>query len=1088
MLHVSVGNVFSYLNYAVTIDRKLMVLSTFSNNEMSVKGICKNIDSYHPVRIISEDRICAAFGGGMEMEHYHTKVSSGRENVYHSLSFSNLINQRYIFVCKERWQDDMYSYLMNQFEYPLLREWIPYICQQAEKEELLTRKQLEIVGSGEVFEKYEAIYSTMTNEELRSILEIGLSSHNICIVNEEQKSLVFKDMDDYFEKYGHTLVNNLERLLEPLSPMENKVKNLAFIEKSPFPQQAAIINGAVKCLQNKDYVLLIESMGAGKTLQAMGVAEAYFNEKYLKANPDKSIIDIYKDGNLVNYRVIIMCPPHLVEKWAQSIREEIPYAKVVILESLEQLVALRKEGRKSKGKQFYVMSKDSGKLSYSYAPVPYQIKRKKPKVPVCVKCGNEFPVGEGEICKCGCAEWILEEQKQEETGLVCTECGELLLPVDSRKAYDQENGRYRVLLPEDFAQQSTMNRFCRCCKTALWTPACENVDHRIMFHKPKPKQKKWKKISHFTNKAKKARKSVWVLSSRERQYKLLHDIDDGDVEEMDYNGPRRFGLTRYIKKYLKGYFEMAIFDEVQEYKAGNSAQGYAMHDLIKATKKHMALTGTIAGGYASDLFYTLYRLDPRRMKSKGYDYSSKGERRFVEQYGTVETVYEVVENTHTHSLSRGHVVTPQRCLPGISVLIFTEFLLDTALFLDLSDLSRYLPGLYEEVLIVPLESEIQSEYENVRRILKEEMTKGEDPLLMGSFLQFSLSYTDFPYDREPIKSPKTGEEVVSPRDLSYLVAKQGLLNKEKELVNIINKEQSEGRNVFIYCEYTGDGEGTITYRLKEVIENHCKLRGHEVVVLESSYPVAAKREMWMHQKASEGTKIFITNAKCVATGLDFAFTYKGKKYNYPTIIFYQTGYDMIKIWQASRRAYRLNQTEDCRTYFLVSEKTIQIDAVELVATKEVATSAIQGQFSSEGLSTMARGVDSRVVLAQAVAEKSEQKERGLRKMMDVLNQRNNQGKGDVEYDKMLTFSELTGLKEVPNIEDVLSEYEWLAGEDILDLLDIGSSFAEEEPVIDIIDSMVHDEPAITIIETKEQEEISGGGSKSDLEMLLDFLY
>ena len=234
--------------------------------------------------------------------------------------------------------------------------------------------------------------------------------------------------------------------------------------------------------------------------------------------------------------------------------------------------------------------------------------------------------------------------------------------------------------------------------------------------------------------------------------------------------------------------------------------------------------------------------------------------------------------------------------------------------------------------------------------------------------------------------------------------------------------------------------------------------------------------------------MFITNAKCVATGLDFAFNYKGKHYNYPTIIFYQTGYDMIKIWQASRRAYRLNQTEDCKTFFMVSERTIQLDAVELVATKEVATSAIQGQFSSEGLSTMARGVDPRVVLAQAVAEKSEQKERGLRKMMDVLNKRNNQGKGEVQYEKMPTFSQLTGLKEVPNLDDPWSEFDWLTGEDMLDLLDMGTSFIEEEPIIEILDAVVQEEPLITIIETEEQEEISGSESKSELEMLLDFLF
>lgn len=187
--------------------------------------------------------------------------------------------------------------------------------------------------------------------------------------------------------------------------------------------------------------------------------------------------------------------------------------------------------------------------------------------------------------------------------------------------------------------------------------------------------------------------------------------------------------------------------------------------------------------------------------------------------------------------------------------------------------------------------------------------------------------------------------------------------------------------------------------------------------------------------------MFITNAKCVSTGLDFAFLYHGKKYNYPTIIFYQLGYDMITIWQSSHRHYRLNQTEECRTYYLVSERTIQVDAVELVATKEVATSSIQGHFSAEGLYTMARGIDPRVILAQSVADKSEKKEQGLRKMMDVLNERNNQDWEMVSYKKMMVFSELTGLSEVPVLDDPFGEYETATGRDILDLV---FAFDQEE--------------------------------------------
>ena len=372
--------------------------------------------------------------------------------------------------------------------------------------------------------------------------------------------------------------------------------------------------------------------------------------------------------------------------------------------------------------------------------------------------------------------------------------------------------------------------------------------------------------------------------------------------------------------------------------------------------------------------------------------------------------------------------------------------MDTALFLDLSDLSRYLPHLYEYVRFVPLEPEIRSEYVRIRHELKDTMKEDKkEKVLMGSYLQFSLSYTDMPYKRGPILSPVTGDIVAEPADFSELIAEGKLLNKEREIVEIICKEQEEGRNCFIYCEYTG-GDDAVTYRLKEVVEKNCNLAYNEVTVMESSNPPAVEREEWMHQKAMEGTRVFISNAKCVATGLDFAFHYLGKDYNYPTIIFFQTGYDMIKIWQASRRHYRLNQTMECRTYYIVSENTLQPDVVEMIANKEAATNAIQGQFSSEGLTAMARGLDPRVALAQSVAEQSEAKKRGLQQMMDVINIRNNQGKEAEEYRDAPIFSELTGLQKAVRADDLTANLESMDGVSFLEFLGFAENTGDETGV------------------------------------------
>ena len=171
--------------------------------------------------------------------------------------------------------------------------------------------------------------------------------------------------------------------------------------------------------------------------------------------------------------------------------------------------------------------------------------------------------------------------------------------------------------------------------------------------------------------------------------------------------------------------------------------------------------------------------------------------------------------------------------------------------------------------------------------------------------------------------------------------------------------------------------------MKELIEKKCNLSGR-VEIIQSNSPQPIKRE-WFHKRAADGIKVFITNPSCVETGLDFSFKHNGKHYNYPTLIFYQTGYNLATIWQASRRAFRLNQKSECRNYYLAYENTLETAALEIMAKKQIATAAIQGKFSTEGLSTMAKGVDTRTQLAAALSKKDMSSRASLENMFDALN-------------------------------------------------------------------------------------------------------
>lgn len=489
-----------------------------------------------------------------------------------------------------------------------------------------------------------------------------------------------------------------------------------------------------------------------------------------------------------------------------------------------------------------------------------------------------------------------------------------------------------------------------------------------------------------------------------------------------------------FQKKLKGYFDFFILDEAHLFKGGATAQGNAMQALVSASKKQLMLTGTIAGGMATHLFYLLYRLDPSRMQKRGYKFTD--ELKFARDYGTVETEFETKtsgnsENFELNTSSKGRQKGSPRVKPGISPLIFSDYLLDRTVFLDLSDMSKYLPEFKEQVEVVYAEDVEEAEslsvyHQNVDQM--KELSRTEGRGLLSSMLQFALAYPDHPYGMDDIKSAFTGATLVHPRDNRQLIEDGKLLAKEKRLLEIVKKELTEGRNSVVYCEFTGNPSMCVTHRLREILMKGCALKDNEVVIIEASSPSADKREEWMHKKAAEGAKVFIVNPRCVETGLDFCWTQDGVRYNYPTLIFYQIGYSLFTVWQASRRSYRLNQTEECRVYYMAYAGTAQQAAIQVIAEKQVATSAIQGKFSAEGLSAMAQGTDTKIRLAQLMSEMDTVTENGLQEMFDVLNTDTTDMSAYEDFKPMQTYYELTGanpenekkLAEEPSFEEFLT--------------------------------------------------------------------
>ena len=93
--------------------------------------------------------------------------------------------------------------------------------------------------------------------------------------------------------------------------------------------------------------------------------------------------------------------------------------------------------------------------------------------------------------------------------------------------------------------------------------------------------------------------------------------------------------------------------------------------------------------------------------------------------------------------------------------------------------------------------------------------------------------------------------------------------------------------------------------------------------------------------------IMIANPRLVQTGLDLI--------EFPTIIFFQTGYSIFTLRQASRRSWRIGQTTPVRVYYLSYAETMQAIALSLIATKLETALAIEGDLSDRGLTALAEG-------------------------------------------------------------------------------------------------------------------------------------
>ena len=434
----------------------------------------------------------------------------------------------------------------------------------------------------------------------------------------------------------------------------------------------------------------------------------------------------------------------------------------------------------------------------------------------------------------------------------------------------------------------------------------------------------------------------------------------------------------------------ALVSNCHELKGEGTLQGQMFADLCLISQYRLMLTGTLVGGYADNLLHLLWRTIASRLVDEGLTHDTAGFTEYIRLYGVLQTVkrYTAENNWQTEQdlvMGRGKMVSNRsKVMPGISPVLFVNFMLDQAVFLRLMEMTAHLPRFEPRIHTVPLTAAqdeallaMQKEFEDHRRRVK--------PCRAWSKARHVfLRWPDKPWvdefdvmDRGDDDRPIYAFHVPSLPKQEY--------PKERRVRRIIRRNMLRGRKTWVFTELAGRDREPF-WDWMEYLESYLEKHGIRAVVLRSQNdggPKPEDREEWIEKHAA-GVDVVISNPALVQTGLDL--------YDFPSIVFAFCGDNTYRLRQASRRAWRLGQKHTCEVDYVIggSEQTadrypllnqageqvgwtrksrakhVQAAALSLMAAKMEASLAIEGDFSAEGLVALSQSEDMASQLAKFI--------------------------------------------------------------------------------------------------------------------------
>ncbi len=721
-----------------------------------------------------------------------------------------------------------------------------------------------------------------------------------------------KTLDNYFARYGELLGARATKALAPLHI------------PGTHPEVPGIdaINDHVKLTRQS--VLF----GAQRDVLS-GMAKALRRQKSLflaaECGAGKSLMGAAASqvhaAHGRPYRGLVMCPDHLIKKWGREIEKSCPGATWRSFDDWKEVFWAVREQSKPAGPEWWIIGRDQSK-----GDPAWETKVVKRRVLVGEKESRQALRKKGVTLA-------------ELTSAVaaCPRCGAIVT--------DKDNN------PRPYAEVVASKKKLTCEGTLATyrqegDESTEDIEDIEDCGEP-----------------------LWsFVVARTREDRAERGAKRAAAGMKASTAPYRWPAYRSIKGQMNRQFDFLILDEVHELKGGDDiGQANAAGAFIARSKKVIALTGTMIGGYADHLFPLLMRMAPRSLVEAGFEWDDFA--KFNARYGRIETRITTgkdrpaSETSNSHSKGGSSRTTRIR-RPGIMPQLYGDHLIDKCCFLQLDQLTEGLPSLAETIIPIRMDAEQSESYEALegwlRATVKMMMQKG-DKRLLASMLENLLYWPDHPFGWDRITTEQYG--CFQPATLD----EQTVRPKEEALVALCLNEAAMGRQVWVYVQRVGTRD--VGARLVKLLGTAGLRVAYEpalrAAMMRSSVD-PRDREEWIYRKGKD-LDVCISHPDLVKTGLDL-FAPDGN-HNFCTLVFYQSGYNSFTIRQAGRRAWRIGQKQPCKTVFLYYQRTMQEGAMAHMGRKQAACEAIDGKFSAEGLAAMGGDDDATMALAKSLVDR-----------------------------------------------------------------------------------------------------------------------